>query len=125
MCDRPWLVGKQRESGRPHIHIVGRQILLIKRREIIAHAERIPLGHEFQETITIVLTTVIRIEGAVAHDYEYVPSRICRWRRTRKPNSTFLTVRRRIPRDRLLQSRSIVADNPSVIGSLVVVGSKS
>ena len=74
------LIGQQRESSRSHIFIVGSQTLLVEWREVITHAERIPLRREFHKTIAVIQTSVVRVKGAVADNRENVPGRISRKR---------------------------------------------
>ena len=49
MCHRARLIREQRESGRAHIDIVRRQILLIEWREEIADAQRSSIRRQPQE----------------------------------------------------------------------------
>ena len=49
MCHRARLIREQRESGRAHIDIVRRQILLVERCEVVADAQRSSIWRQLQE----------------------------------------------------------------------------
>src|SRR5256885_6135869 len=123
--------GNEEQSCGPEIEVVLREMLLIKRSEVIADRQTLAVGSrigtiasELHDGIAVVGAVRVHIKSPVAGDCIDVAGRICRQAGPGMPDRTVNSGRSNGPVHHLLQGRSVMSHDPTVIRPVITMGSE-
>ena len=106
--------GNRHGAARAQIHVGTVQSRLVERGEVV-HSRQPPCGTDFYETVAIVTSRAVRIEGAVAgHDVDVAAD--SQQSLTAPPNASVGAVGRRVEHRDLLKIGGVVPQQPAMPG---------
>jgi len=117
MWDGTRLIREQQNTARRKVEVVRVEYRLIRRREVIErhHAKA---RRNLEQGVAVVVAAVVGVEYAIACCEIEIAQTIDGWGRAAHPDATLTAIRRRIKDGDLLQRVSVVAQHPSMIGSM-------